>query len=155
MPSQSRGRLPEIITIGIKVRSTWRCLRSSVTFRSSMTSSILAGGRLGWSPFLPRAGWKKYYSGERKGLKTWKKKLGRSWMRKPWQLSVLLDGRSIEWVFYGENNVLAVGAILGPLSKEVGKSIDSEAASLSSPHAWRYTYQVSHCRIFFCYQWSR
>ena len=51
--------------------------------------------------------------------------------------------------FYRENNILIVGATSGPLSEEViGESVDSEAASLSSSHAWRYTYQVSHCRIF-------
>ena len=35
------------------------------------------------------------------------------------------------------------------LSEEVvGESIDSKTPSLSSPHARRYTYQVSHCKIF-------
>ena len=38
-----------------------------------------------------------------------------------------------------------MGATSGSLSKEViGELIDSEATSLSSLHAWRYAYQVSH-----------
>jgi len=38
--------------------------------------------------------------------------------------------------FFRENNILVVRATSGSLSKEVvGKSINSEAVSLSSPHA--------------------
>jgi len=70
----------------IRARSTWRCLRSSSIFKSSMMSSISAGSRLWWTSSLPRARWRKHYSGGRKSLKTWSKKLGKSWMRKPWQL---------------------------------------------------------------------
>ena len=73
-------------TIGIRARSTWRYLCSSLIFRSSMVSSISAGGRLGWTPSWPRASWRKYYWRWRKSLKTWKKKLDRSWMREPWWL---------------------------------------------------------------------
>ena len=79
---------------------------------------------------------KKYCSRGRKSLKTWKKKLGKSWMRKPWRLF------SFAWrTIYEENSVLAVGATSGPLFEEdIGESVDSEATSFSFSHAWRYTY---------------
>ena len=49
--------------------------------------------------------------------------------------SVLLDGRNVGWVFYGEN-ILVMGATSGPLSEEVvSESVDSEIMSLSSSHA--------------------
>ena len=47
-----------------------------------------------------------------------------------------LVGKVLDEFFNRENSVLAVGATLRPLSEEVvGESIDSEAASLSFPHA--------------------
>jgi len=75
-----------IIIIGIRVESMWRYLRSSSIFKSLMVSSISAGGRLGWTPSWPKAGWRKSYSGGRKSLKIWRKKLDMSWVRKPWWL---------------------------------------------------------------------
>jgi len=50
--------------------------------------------------------------------------------------SALLGGRSVKCVFYRKNSILIVRATLRPLFEEVvGKLMNSEAASLSSPHA--------------------
>jgi len=51
-------------------------------------------------------------------------------------IQLLLHGRSIGCIFFGENNILAVGATSESLSEEVvGISVDSKASSFSSPHA--------------------
>jgi len=143
-------------TIGIRVRSTWRCLWSSLIFKSSMVSLILASGRLGWTSSWLRAGWRKYYSGGRKSLKTWRKKLDIVGWESFDDYSALLGEWSVGWIFYKENNNLIVEATSGPLSEEViGESVDSEATPLSSLHAWRCTYQVSHYKFFLYYQWFR
>jgi len=115
-----------------------------------MASSILTGGRLGWMSSLPRAGWKKHYSRGRKNLKTWRKKIleGVGWESLD-NYSALLGKRCVGWVFYGENSVLVVGVTSGLLLEEVvGESVDSEAAPLSSPHAWRYTIKSYIAKFF-------
>jgi len=98
------------LTIGIRARSTWRCLQLSLIFKSLMVSSILAGGRLGWISSWPRARWRKHYSGGRKSLKTWRKNLARVEWESLDCRSGLLGGRSVGWVFYEENNILVVGS---------------------------------------------
>jgi len=142
--------------IGIRARSTWRCLQSNSIFRNSMVSSISTCDRLWWTPSWLRAGWRKHYSRRRKSLKH----KGRNLAGVRWEnidcYSALLDGRSVGWVFFRENNILAVEATSRSLSEEViGDSIDFEATYLSSSHAWRYAYLFSYCRIFMYYQWFR
>ena len=148
--------VPQVLINGIRVRLTWRCLWSSSIFRSSMVSSISAGDRLRWTPSLPRAGWKNHYSrGKKASIHEGRNLAGVGWESLD-GYSVLLGGQSVGRVFFRENIILIVGATSGPLSEEViSESVDSEVASLSSPHAWRYAYHVSHCRIFLYYQWSR
>jgi len=93
------GGAPWIHNNWYQSKVIWRCLWSSLIFRSLMASSILADDRLRWTPSLPRANWRKYYLGGRKSLKRWRKKLSRSWMRKPWRLFSFIDERSVGWVF--------------------------------------------------------
>jgi len=51
-------------------------------------------------------------------------------------IQLCLADEVLDEFFFEENNILTVGAILGSLSKEVvGKYIDSETVSFSSPHA--------------------
>ena len=145
-----------ISTIDIRVRSTWKCLQSSSIFRSSMVSLILAGGELGWMSSSPRAGWRKHYSGMRKILKTWRNKLGRSLIRKSWRPFSFSWRTKCLMSFLQRKQYPYVGATSWSLSEEViGELVDSEAAFLSSPYAWRYTYQVSHLRVHLYYQWVK
>ena len=124
------GTTPEFTIISIKVRSTWRYLRSSSIFESSIVSSISVGGRLGWRHSYPeRVEENTTQEGEKASRHEGRNLAGVKWESLD-SYSVLLDGRSVGWVLYGEKNILVVGATLGPLSEEVvGESVDSEAAS--------------------------
>ena len=136
---------------------TWRCLRSSLKFRSSIASSISTDNRLGWTPSLPRASWRKDYLEVRKSLKIWRKKLGKSWMKKSIAIQLCLTNEVLD-KFFIEKTASSLWMRLQnhylKKSLVVGESVDSEATSISFPRIWRYTYQVSHCRIFLYYQWS-
>ena len=90
---------------------------------------------------LTQSGLKKALLGRGKSFKTWRKKLGRSWMRKPWQLFSFACRWSVGWVFYGENNILVVGATSGPYLKKSLANWKQRLFLLRN--AWRYTYQVS------------
>jgi len=110
-PSWSgRECVHEFTTFGIRARLTWRSLRSSSIFKSSIVSLISADGRLGWTLSLPKAGWRKHYSEGRKSLKTWRKKLGRNWIRKPWRLFNVAWWAKCWVSFLQSNNVLIMEA---------------------------------------------
>ena len=119
-------------------------------------SAISADGILGWTPSLPRAGWRKYYSGGRKSLNIWRKKFGRSWMRKPWQLFNFV-WRTKYWMnFLRRKQHPRCGSDFKITIWRSHWWIGWFWSSVSFPlHAWRYIYEVSHCRIFLYYQWSR
>ena len=152
----------EITTIGIRARYL---KMSAIKFDIQKFNDIINFSRwqIRMNAILTRSGLKKALLQREKKpqdmkRETWQEldEKGRSWMRKPSWLFSFTWRRSVGWVFYRENNVLAVGATLGSLSEEIiGKLADSEAACLSSPRAWRYTYRVSHCITFLYYQWSR
>jgi len=108
-----------------------------------MASSISACGRLGWTSSLLRAGWRSITLEGEKASRHERKNMAEDEWERLNSYSALLGERSVRWVFYGENSDFAVGTTSGSLSEEVGESVDSEPASLSSSHAWRYTYQVS------------
>jgi len=97
---------------------------------------------------LTRARWRKHYSGKRKSLKIRRKKLDRSSMKKPWQL-FSFAWRIKCWMSFlqRKQHPRCESDFRIIIWRSHGESVDSEAASLSSPCTWRYTYLVSHRRV--------
>jgi len=144
----------EFTTIGISARSIRRCLRSSSIEERWCHQFQQVTNYDECHPYRERV--EESTTREGKSFKTWGKKLGRSWMRKSWQLFSFAWWTKCWISFLWRKYHPRYGSDFKPLSEEiVGESVDSKAASLSSPHAWRHTYQVSHYIIFFYYQWFR
>jgi len=110
---------------------------------------IFNGERLGWkirmNVILTQSGLKKALLKKEKKHENMNEKFlpGVGWESLE-GYSALLSGQIIGWAFFRENNILALRATSRSLSEEVvGESVNSEVTSLSSPHGWKYTYQVS------------